>query len=84
MQVVWSNQANELQYHFQMATDSDFENIAIDRNVSGKNNLSLPRPTSNIYYYRTRAINSTGDASPFSKAEMIHVTPINYNNPLIP
>jgi hypothetical protein len=84
MQVIWSSQADEMQYHFQMATDTNFENVIIDKKLGGKNSLNFPRPTSNIYYYRTRAINSAGETSPFSKVEMIHVTPINYNNPLIP
>jgi hypothetical protein len=81
MQVKWSAKADELHYHFQMATDSHFENIAIDKKISEKDSLSLQRPSSDIYYYRTRAINSHGEASPFSKPEMIHIIPIRYNNP---
>ncbi len=77
----WSAEPGELHFHVQMATDDQFENIVIDKKATQTGSLSLKRPPSNIYYYRTRAINRHGDTSPFSTPKMIHVLPLNYNNP---
>ncbi len=81
MNVSWTESRQDQRYHFQMATDENFENIVINKKIKATDSLALKRPQSNIYYYRTRAINSHGEASPFSQLKILHVKPLNYNNP---
>jgi hypothetical protein len=79
----WQSLPGKLKYQIQMASDTTFENIVTDMKTD-QHQISFQRPSSNIYYYRLRAINQQGEFSAFSKPTMIHVTPLNYNNPESP
>jgi len=83
MSFKWMEIAEKPRYHFQMATDSAFENIIIDKKTE-KNHISFSRPSSNIFYYRLRAFNQQQEYSPFNKPTMIHVSPLYYNTSTSP
>jgi len=74
----WRKTGENIQYLFQMATDSKFENIFLQK-TTDKNDLTIPRPSSDIYYYRIRAFSKSGESSDFNETTLIHVRPLNYN-----
>ena len=79
----WQAAGPGLQYHFQLAADSDFNDIIIDR-TTAEAGLDMPRPPSRNYYFRVQTIDDSGYAGPYGKTQKIHVPPGSYWPLLIP
>lgn len=77
MTLRWSAGLPGQQYQFQLAEDSQFETVMIDRRVS-EPQLTIPRPESGFYYLRMRTIDIDGYAGPYSPTQRIEVPPAHY------
>lgn len=62
-------------YEAQFATDPYFRDIRVNTGVSALR-LELPRPPSQVYYFRIRAINPAGEPGPFSTPFKVYIPPL--------
>lgn len=62
-------------YQLQLATDPYFRDLLVNTEVQATR-IDLPRPPSQVYFFRVRAINLTGDAGPFSPPQKFYVPPL--------
>lgn len=74
----WRKTGNNVNYQIQISTDNHFEAMYLQKRTE-QNRLTIPRPNSNIYYYRVRAYNHSGDYSDFNETTLIHIPSLNYN-----
>lgn len=74
----WRKTGTNINYHFEIATDSHFENIYWQTTTTATR-VVIPSPTSNIYYYRIKARNNHGDDSGYNQPTLIHTRALNYN-----
>lgn len=64
-------------YEFQMARDTDFEDVIVSRQVS-EPQLTVPRPDSGFHYLRMRSIDTDGFIGPYGATQRIDVPPASY------
>ncbi len=79
----WASAGDGLRYHCQFARDADFTDV-LHEQTTADTGLSLPRPPAQRYYFRVRAIDADGYASPFGTTQQIDVPPGSYWPLLIP
>jgi len=73
----WKPAGESLRYQFQMATDQDFKQIVTEQTVENTH-LTIQRPFAKHYYFRLRALEQNGYASPYSQVHEIDVPIDNY------
>ena len=73
----WQAVAGAAQYHFQLATDRDFEDIVSEQTVHEPHAV-IVRPIPERYYFRARTLDSLGYAGPFGVTYEVSVPPTSY------
>ncbi len=73
----WSAGSPGQHYEFQLAKDTEFENIVIDTRLS-EPQLTLRRPESGFHYLRIRTIEADGYVGPYGPVQRIDVPPADY------
>lgn len=69
-------------YQLQLAEAPDFTTITADHTTSDPQ-FTLPRPASQVYYFRVRAFDAPGTAGPFSATQRLYVPPLHPWWPLL-
>lgn len=69
----WRGEAG-IKYQFQLATDSHFRRVAVDR-VTEQPEVILDRPAVGVYYMRYRLADAAG-STPFSGTQVVDVYPL--------
>src|SRR5262249_37506183 len=65
----WNAVKGAASYHFQLATDSGFGSVVYTVNGTKNTRLTVSNALADdVYWWRVRAVNSTGTASPWSDA----------------
>lgn len=62
-------------YQLQVASDRLFHDIVADHRVAGTE-FALPRPPSQVYFFRVRALGTADEAGPFSTTQQFYVPPL--------
>jgi hypothetical protein len=73
----WQAVAAAAQYHFQLASDADFDNIVTERTL-GELQLVIPRPPTGIYYFRARSLDKNAAAGPYGPGQSVNVPATRY------
>ena len=73
----WSAALPGQRYHIQLAKDSHFQDIVVDRRVD-EPQLAIPWPESGFNYLRMRTIDPDGTAAPHGPVQRIDLPPKNY------
>jgi hypothetical protein len=73
----WQAVAGAAHYHFQLASDPDFEDIVIERTVT-EPHVVIPRPSPGRYYFRAQTLDAHAAAGPYGITYEISVPPTSY------
>ncbi|MDG4582805.1 MAG: FecR domain-containing protein [Candidatus Competibacter sp.] len=73
----WSAALPGQRYQIQLAKDSNFQDIVVDRQVD-EPQLAIPWPESGFNYLRMRTIDPDGTAAPYGPTQRIDLPPKNY------
>lgn len=71
----WSEVAGAASYQVQLASDPHFRGMQLDMQFPAPQ-AEIPRPPSQVYFLRVRALNAAGEAGPFSKPFKVYVPPL--------
>ena len=71
----WSEVDGAAGYQVQLASDPYFRGMQLDMQFPGPQ-ADIPRPPSQIYFLRVRALNAAGEAGPFSTPFKVYVPPL--------
>jgi len=59
-------------YQLQLAADPYFRNLLVNTNLPALH-IEVPRPSSQLYFFRVRALNQAGEPGPFSTPHKVYV-----------
>lgn len=62
-------------YQLQLATDPYFRDVRVDTLLPVLQ-ADLPRPPSQVYFYRVRALNAVGEPGPYTMPQKLYVPPL--------
>lgn len=68
----WRDAGAGMRYQFQLDTDAEFPSIILDQVVESPQ-ITIDRPTASAYFFRVRAIDDTGYASPWSPTQTFSI-----------
>lgn len=73
----WSAGLPGQQYQVQLAKDSNFENIIVDRQVA-EPEMAIAWPASGFHYLRMRTVDADGYVAPYGPVQRIDIPPQSY------
>jgi hypothetical protein len=73
--LAWQAVDDAESYQLQLATDPYFQDVRVNVN-SQTLQVEIPRPPSQVYFFRARAINPAGEPGPFSTPLKVYVPPL--------
>lgn len=79
----WQSAGPGMRYDFELADTPDFSEPLVSRRTD-EPEIRLPRPASQAYWFRVRAVDETGYAGPWAPSQRIEVPPNGYWPLLIP
>ncbi len=82
LMLAWQAVDGAASYQLQVATDPYFKQLLVDMRSSARQ-VDVPRPPSQVYYFRVRAHDPSGEPGPFSMPQKIYVPPLNPWWPLV-
>ena len=73
----WQAVAGAARYHFQLASDPEFENIVSEQTVT-EPHVVIPRPQPERYYFRAQTLDAHATAGPYGITYDVTVPPTSY------
>jgi hypothetical protein len=77
LRLAWQSVEGISNYQVQLATDADFQSIAVDEKTADPR-IEIRRPASGYYYFRLRSIDSEGYVGAYSTPQRFEVEPESY------
>lgn len=73
--LAWQTVEGADSYQLQFAADPYFRDMLLNTHLPATH-IEVPRPPSQVYFFRVRALNAAGESGPFSSPQKVYIPPL--------